>query len=62
MVGSMSDRHTLIRYILLVKTDETGYFEGTIIPEHHSWLLSSLLLTATFVIVIYKKKFFDDHP
>jgi hypothetical protein len=62
MVGSMSDRHSLISYILLVKTDETGYFEGTIIPEYHSLPLPSMLLAATLVIVIYKKKFFDDHP
>ena len=41
----------------LIKTDEYG-----VIPEYSSWLLPSLLLTATFVIVIYKKKFFDDHP
>jgi hypothetical protein len=41
----------------LVKTDEYG-----IVPEYSSWLLTSLLLTATLVIVIYKKKFFDDHP
>ena len=41
----------------LVKTDEYG-----IVPEYSSWLLPSLLLTATLVIVIYKKKFFDDQP
>jgi hypothetical protein len=41
----------------LVKTDEHG-----IVPEYSSWLLTSILLVATSVIVIYKKKFFDDHP
>jgi predicted secreted protein len=41
----------------LVKTDETG-----IVPEYSSWVLLSIMLVATFVIVIYKKKFFDDHP
>jgi hypothetical protein len=56
MVGSISDRHWMVSYILLVKTDETGYFEGTIIPEYHSLLLPSMLLAATLVIVIYKKK------
>lgn len=60
MVGSMSDRHTLIRYILLVKTDETGYFAGTIIPEYHSLLFPSMLLTATLVIIISKKRLL--HP
>lgn len=35
----------------LVKTDETGF-----VPEHPSFILSSLLMTATLVIVIYKKK------
>jgi len=42
---------------LLIKTDEYG-----VVPEYSSWLLTSLLLTATLFIVIYKKKFFDDHP
>jgi hypothetical protein len=41
----------------LVKTDEYG-----VVPEYSSWLLTSILLVATSVIVIYKKKFFDDHP
>jgi hypothetical protein len=41
----------------LVKTNEFG-----IVPEYSSWLILSLLLTATLFIVIYKKKFFDDHP
>lgn len=41
----------------LVKTDEYG-----IVPEYSSWVLLSIMLVATFVIVIYKKKFFDDHP
>jgi len=35
----------------LIKTDETGF-----VPEYSSWLLPSLLLVATLVIVIYKKK------
>ena len=35
----------------LVKTDETGF-----IPEHSSFILSSLLMTVTLVIVTYKKK------
>lgn len=41
----------------LVKTDEYG-----VVPEYSSWVLLSIILVATFVIVIYKKKFFDDHP
>jgi hypothetical protein len=41
----------------LIKTDETGF-----VPEYSSLLLPSLLLTATLVIVIYKKKFFNGHP
>ena len=41
----------------LIKTDETGY-----VPEYSSWIFLSLLLVATFVVVIYKKKFLDDHP
>jgi hypothetical protein len=43
--------------VWLVKTDESG-----VVPEYFSCLLLSLLLTATLVIVIYKKKFFDDQP
>ncbi len=35
----------------LIKTYETGF-----VPEYSSWLLPSLLLTATPVIIIYKKK------
>ncbi len=35
----------------LIKTDEFG-----VIPEYSSWLLTSLLLIATLVIVTYKKK------
>jgi hypothetical protein len=35
----------------LVKTDETG-----VVPEYSSWLLTSILLVATSVIVVYKKK------
>jgi hypothetical protein len=35
----------------LIKTDEDGF-----VPEYSSWLLASLLLTATLVVVIYKKK------
>jgi hypothetical protein len=35
----------------LVKTDETGF-----VPEHPSFILSSLLMTATLVIVIYRKR------
>ena len=50
--GSAGDRD-----FWLVKTDEYG-----VVPEYFSWLLPSLLLTATLVIVIYKKKFFDYHP
>jgi len=41
----------------LVKTDEYG-----IVPEYSSWVLLSIMLVTTLVIVIYKKKFFDDHP
>jgi hypothetical protein len=37
----------------LIKTDETGF-----VPEYSSWLLPSLLLTATLVIIIYKKNLF----
>jgi hypothetical protein len=37
----------------LVKTDEYG-----VVPEYSSWLLTSLLLTATLVIVVYKKRLF----
>lgn len=40
----------------LLKSDENG-----VIPEYSSWLLSSLLLTATLVVVIYKKKLFIHH-
>ena len=40
----------------LVKTDEYGA-----VPEYSSWLLPSLLLTATLVIVIYKKELFNQH-
>lgn len=39
------------RKIWLVKTDEYG-----VVPEYTSFLLPSLLLVATLVIVIYKKK------
>ena len=39
--------------VWLIKTDETGF-----VPEYSSWLLPSLLLTATLVIVIYKKRLF----
>jgi hypothetical protein len=35
----------------LVKTDEFG-----VVPEYSSWLLPSILLLATLVIVVYKKK------
>lgn len=38
----------------LVKTDEYG-----IVPEYSSWLVPSLLLAATLVIVIHKKKLFN---
>jgi hypothetical protein len=41
----------------LIKTDETGF-----VPEYSSWVLLSIMLVATFVVVIYKKKLFDDHP
>ncbi len=41
----------------LIKTDEFG-----VVPEYSSWLLTSILLVATSVIVIYKKKFFGEHP
>ena len=41
----------------LVKTDEYG-----VVPEYSSWVLLSIMLAATLVIIIYKKKFFDDHP
>jgi hypothetical protein len=37
----------------LMKTDETGY-----VPEYSSWLLTSILLVAISVIVVYKKKLF----
>jgi hypothetical protein len=65
IVGSITMPVTSSRYILLVKTDETGYFEGTIpsgvIPEYHSLLLPLLLLVATLVIVINKKRVFQVH-
>ena len=35
----------------LVKTDELGN-----VPEYSSWLIPSLLMVATLVIMIYKKK------
>ena len=35
----------------LIKTNETGF-----IPEHPSFIVSSLLMTATLVIIVYKKK------
>ena len=35
----------------LIKTDEYG-----IVPEYSSWVLLSIMLVATFVIVIYKKR------
>jgi len=38
----------------LIKTDESGD-----IPESNTWILPSLLLTATLVIIIYKKKLFN---
>jgi hypothetical protein len=38
-------------YLCFIKTDEYG-----VVPEYSSWLLPTLLLTATLVIVIYKKK------
>ena len=38
----------------LVKTDETGF-----VPEYSSWLIPSLLLVATLVIVICKNKLFS---
>jgi hypothetical protein len=38
--------------LLLVKTDEYG-----VVPEYSSWILLSIMLVATFVIVIYKKFF-----
>jgi hypothetical protein len=41
----------------LVKTDEYG-----VVPEYSSWVFLSIMLVATFVIVIYKKKFFNDQP
>jgi len=37
--------------VWLVKTNETGY-----VPKYSSWVLLSIMLVATFVIVIYKKK------
>jgi hypothetical protein len=39
---------------LLIKTDELG-----VIPESTSWLLPTLLLVATFVIIVYKKEVFN---
>jgi len=33
-----------------------------VIPEYYSWLIPSLLLTATLIIVIYKKKLFRLSP
>jgi hypothetical protein len=41
---------------LLVKTDEYG-----IVPEHHSLLIFSSLLTAILVILINKKRLFSKH-
>jgi hypothetical protein len=40
----------------LVKTDEYG-----IVPEYSSWILPSLFLTATLVIVINKKRLLQVH-
>lgn len=40
--------------IWLIKTDEYGF-----VPEYSSWLIPSLLLTATMFIVIYKKRLFN---
>ncbi len=61
IVGSISDLHWIVSYILLVKTDETGYVPDIIIPEYNSWLIPSLLLAATLVIVIYKERLFQVH-
>ena len=33
-----------------------------VVPEYSSCVLLSIMLVTTFVVVIYKKKFFDDHP
>jgi hypothetical protein len=66
LVGAYRITHTAEDYIVLVKTDETGFTEGGFIsddgiPEYHSFLFPSMLLTATLVIVIYKKKLFQIH-
>ena len=45
LTGKMHD------YLCFIKTDEYG-----VVPEYSSWLLPSLLLTATLAIVVYKKK------
>ena len=42
---------TTMGHFWLVKTDENG-----IVPEYSSWLLPSLLLVATLVIMVCKKK------
>ena len=42
-------------YLCFIKTDEYG-----VVPESHSFLIVSALLTVTLVIIIYKKKLF--HP
>ena len=52
-----------IFYITYTHTTHVIEIRGTdVIPEFPSWVLLSIMLVATFVIVIYKKKFFDDHP
>ena len=52
-----------IFYITHTHTTHVIEIRGTdVIPEFPSWVLLSIMLVATFVIVIYKKKFFDDHP
>jgi len=40
----------------LIKTDEYG-----VIPEYSSWLIPSIFLVATLVIVIWKKKLLNPH-
>jgi hypothetical protein len=61
MVGTISDRHWVVSYILLVKTDETGYAAGDFVPEYHSLLLPSMLLAAASVIVLCKKRLLPVH-
>jgi len=56
IVGSTSHPKKGGSKLLLVKTDETGF-----LPEYHSLLLLSLLLIATLVSVINKKRLLQVH-